>query len=403
MPADPWVGGDPWSTAAQPSRPASISLSASIPVEEAKPADPWESSDPWSTAAQPSGPASGPREVPNAWGNYSGNAGKGEVPKAWGNYSGDAGKGYPGKGRGRPKASQTTQQRSWFKEMPQPAMGDGQAHASVGRGRIAATPHWMGPTGITTEQRMPSASSEVPPQLQPHGDVYDAMAMDHARARDTLDRFGCSHPCNYSAIEVEVSVDMSICQGPWLNAAHGEVVLASYASGGFVWAQPHCRPDGAAPAGWLHAAHVKLPETHHEFLAKIRAPPGIVCARAIASSGIAGLVVLKVKENGGFATWNQACVSQFPRNQFIPGDFLTFARAPPEVRGESSEASCGITEPAAMAKLFESAEPGVRLHIRVSRLVGIIFTGGSASVDGLDKHFKSREQFAEAPLHAETV
>jgi len=198
--------------------------------------------------------------------------------------------------------------------------------------------------------------------------------------RDFIAR-GSSAGLGLGGIEVRSKQRFSaLGPGDWLECDEDEVFSLLYAQDELVYVAANCREK--CTCGWLLASVVKL-EPYYEFyvrLGSLTSPSGqpkclgLVWAKSI--TFVNGLVVVAVRPNSLFAEWNAHCRCSFPRNQVLPGDFITWVE--------------NQTSPEKMEQILlpigsgGSNDPHV-LRLRISRVAGSIASACGKNIADLIK------------------
>lgn len=262
------------------------------------------------------------------------------------------GGGCGGKGKGKGDAArtrQTTQMRSWFQQVPAVPGGAQPLEtqtSGVGRGRAVVQPAWM------EEEAARALSSTVG-----EGEEYDEdEEEDWLRGIDSEEEQADEWPvqkwhherrqaCRESLSDGErnawacpVQLEVEVTDGfdadqhdGWLTCQPGEVVLVTHACGDNIFATAHSRTS--QDIGWLPSSVARL-APYYEFLVKLAAPRehspddptpsrgsiGIVFAVA---TTVPALCVVDVLSETPIEAWNRQCLRGFPRDQVLPGDFIT--------------------------------------------------------------------------------
>ena len=132
----------------------------------------------------------------------------------------------------------------------------------------------------------------------------------------------------------------------------GEIVMMIYAQDSHIFAFTHCRAE--RQIGWLPAEAADL-ANHYEFF--VRLPPdnqpGPSCGLIFADATmVPGLIVIDILPGTSFDIWNRRCLETMPRNQVLPGDFVTWVDGSNDITAMSSilmhdkPNSCRITRAA---------------------------------------------------------
>lgn len=228
-------------------------------------------------------------------------------------------------------------------------------------------------------------------------------AETNIKMRVCRDFMATQRPMAFSALtgtEVVARQDFDgLGPGEWISCRVNEVMLMIFAADDLVFVATHTRKECAS--GWIPAKFVKQ-AGYHEFLVRLQAssaPPkkrlGLVWASA--SGQLPGLVVVDVKPDSLLDDWNKTCRDTFPRDQVLPGDFITWAQGCRDTEGMRqvvrSFPGYSTLVDGGIDQAGQAAEP--RLRLRISRMGTFLDTAGSLarpSEDSLAQLLEYRNQ-----------
>jgi len=321
-----------------------------------RPSDPWAAGlDPWAvSAALSSTKASAPQPQPqDSWhpyvkgeGSWAGKIHGGMVAGSkggrMGSFSKPCGAKGPhskGRGRGGPPILQRQKVRDWHVDLSREPLRadlvDEATKPSRGRGRDFITPAWKASTGLNDTVCDPFV--KAPPDLQhvqSNLPLCDGEEILSKRPESTCGRYrrewSNKLSCGMAGIEVEVLRGFAgLGPGDWLTCQAGELLLVIYTRDDFAYAMAYGDPE--RHAGWLPVSYLRLAQSdeHYEFLVRLGMQAtgaarqlGLVWAKS--SRQLPGLVVLDVKAGSLLEKWNAQCRDTFPRDQVLPGDYITW-------------------------------------------------------------------------------